>query len=161
MEQRAGHDGVCARRPACLPRDRAAAAHLCAGNGVLRHLDRGPQTTGERRKADPDNEDFNPDCCRNAGSVEGPVEAGAQRTAQGDFARQQASDGALFGGAARSRTGLNGFAIRCITALLPRHLQQSLLSWKKGKPKLPFHDLEREKSLELSTSTLARLRSTN
>ena len=27
-----------------------------------------------------------------------------------------------FGGAARSRTGLAGFAIRYITALLPRHL---------------------------------------
>jgi hypothetical protein len=36
---------------------------------------------------------------------------------------------------------------------------------KKGKPRLPFiidgQNLEREKSLELSTSTLARLRSTN
>ena len=33
---------------------------------------------------------------------------------------------------------------------------------KKGKPQLPFFSkLEREKSLELSTSTLARLRSTN
>jgi hypothetical protein len=33
---------------------------------------------------------------------------------------------------------------------------------KKGKPKLPFFlKLERAKSLELSTSTLARLRSTN
>jgi hypothetical protein len=32
---------------------------------------------------------------------------------------------------------------------------------KKGKQMLPFLDMEREKSLELSTSTLARLRSTN
>jgi hypothetical protein len=33
---------------------------------------------------------------------------------------------------------------------------------KKGKPGLPFLEkMEREKSLELSTSTLARLRSTN
>jgi hypothetical protein len=33
---------------------------------------------------------------------------------------------------------------------------------KKGKPWLPFVEkMEREKSLELSTSTLARLRSTN
>ncbi len=33
---------------------------------------------------------------------------------------------------------------------------------KKGKPRLPlFKDLERETSLELATSTLARLRSTN
>jgi hypothetical protein len=46
------------------------------------------------------------------------------------------------GGATRSRTGLNGFAIRSITALLSRHL-------------------ERETRLELATSTLARLRSTN
>ena len=52
------------------------------------------------------------------------------------------------GGAGRSRTDLHGFAIRCITALLPRHNHTST-------------ELEREKSLELSTSTLARLRSTN
>ena len=30
------------------------------------------------------------------------------------------------GGAARSRTGLNGFAIRCITALLPRRIESIL-----------------------------------
>jgi hypothetical protein len=96
-----------------------------------------------------------------------------------------------FGGAARSRTGLAGFAIRYITALLPRltslflfvaidlagstnlayHLKilsAQILSAatdysnKKGQhfEVLPFK-LEREKSLELSTSTLARLRSTN
>jgi hypothetical protein len=29
----------------------------------------------------------------------------------------------VFGGATQSRTGLNGFAIRCITALLSRHIQ--------------------------------------
>ena len=34
-------------------------------------------------------------------------------------------------------------------------------SMKKGSRGFPFFDLEREKSLELSTSTLARLRSTN
>ncbi len=34
----------------------------------------------------------------------------------------------LNGGAGRSRTDLHGFAIRCITALLPRHLSE--LSWK-------------------------------
>ena len=63
------------------------------------------------------------------------------------------------GGAVRSRTGLTGFAIRGITALLPR---QKSHSDKKGKQMLPFlWKLEREKSLELSTSTLARLRSTN
>jgi len=32
---------------------------------------------------------------------------------------------------------------------------------KKGKPGLPFLNLERETRLELATSTLARLRSTN
>ena len=36
------------------------------------------------------------------------------------------------GGAARSRTGLDGFAIRCITALLPRHGHQ--VSSKTGPP---------------------------
>ena len=68
-------------------------------------------------------------------------------------------NGAVFmgGGATRSRTGLNGFAIRCITALLSRLRTTD----KEGKPRLPFLNLEREKSLELSTSTLARLRSTN
>ena len=79
------------------------------------------------------------------------------------FSRRQENAG----GAARSRTGLAGFAIRYITALLPRRI------WNQCKTKnkttnekgqhfevLPFK-LEREKSLELSTSTLARLRSTN
>ncbi len=91
------------------------------------------------------------------------------------------------GGATRSRTGLYGFAIRCITALLSRHwsskaiasggrvdTKPKILDRKKGSTGLPFlkraavstggadlHCLEREKSLELSTSTLARLRSTN
>ena len=66
------------------------------------------------------------------------------------------------GGAGRSRTDLHGFAIRCITALLPRHMNDDLFIDKKGKRMLPFlWNLEREKSLELSTSTLARLRSTN
>jgi hypothetical protein len=65
-----------------------------------------------------------------------------------------------FGGAFQSRTGLDGFAIRCITALLTRRLSFTLK--KKGKALLSlFQMLEREKSLELSTSTLARLRSTN
>ena len=76
----------------------------------------------------------------------------------------QANDG----GATRSRTGLLGFAIRCITALLSRHVLRSrrlqkhtLQSTKKGSLGFPLWNLEREKSLELSTSTLARLRSTN
>ena len=83
------------------------------------------------------------------------------------------------GGAARSRTGLAGFAIRYITALLPRRILNKarlyhayvlkkfpLNTFKRTNEKgqhfevLPFK-LEREKSLELSTSTLARLRSTN
>jgi hypothetical protein len=37
------------------------------------------------------------------------------------------------GGASRSRTELNGFAIRGITALLTRRVTQ-----EKGKPELPF-----------------------
>ena len=72
------------------------------------------------------------------------------------------------GGAGRSRTDLLGFAIRCITALLPRRLRRlagpmsdAADSMKKGSLGFPFCCLEREKSLELSTSTLARLRSTN
>ena len=39
----------------------------------------------------------------------------------------------LDGGATQSRTGLDGFAIRCITDLLSRQIFD-----KKGKPKLPF-----------------------
>jgi hypothetical protein len=62
------------------------------------------------------------------------------------------------GGVGRSRTDLHGFAIRCITALLPRHQTTQI---KKGSWASLFEELEREKSLELSTSTLARLRSTN
>ena len=59
------------------------------------------------------------------------------------------------GGASRSRTDLHGFAIRCITALLSRRASYRT----KSKPLSQI--LERQKSLELSTSTLARLRSTN
>ena len=53
-------------------------------------------------------------------------------------------------------------------AIAPKPLRQApgpekgIGADKKGKPGLPFlRNLEREKSLELSTSTLARLRSTN
>ena len=64
-----------------------------------------------------------------------------------------------FGGATRSRTGLDGFAIRCITALLSR---RRVLRKRKRKRWLPFSFyMERETRLELATSTLARLRSTN
>ena len=68
----------------------------------------------------------------------------------------------VFGGAGRSRTDLHGFAIRCITALLPRRLQSNfaLLLTTETSYACP-ENLERQKSLELSTSTLARLRSTN
>ncbi|MEY4318192.1 MAG: hypothetical protein RI902_2000 [Pseudomonadota bacterium] len=62
----------------------------------------------------------------------------------------------LSGGATQSRTGLDEFAIRCITALLSRRVFD-----EKGKLVLPLSNLERETSLELATSTLARLRSTN
>jgi hypothetical protein len=79
------------------------------------------------------------------------------------------------GGASRSRTGLNGFAIRCITALLSRRLLRHCPTSARSassqpRPQndegeagwLPLRcDLERERSLELPTSTLARLRSTN
>ncbi len=74
----------------------------------------------------------------------------------------------MFGGATQSRTGLDGFAIRCITALLSRQNQNH--GDKNGKLELPmmlkdvgtsFRCLERETRLELATSTLARLRSTN
>src|SRR5690554_258961 len=54
-----------------------------------------------------------------------------------------------FGGATWSRTGLRGFAIQCITALLSRRITcKSMLN------------LERETRLELATPTLARSCST-
>src|SRR3954471_17042904 len=64
------------------------------------------------------------------------------------------------GGGSRTRTGIDGFAGRCMT-LLP-----SRPAYEKGKALvlrigLPFGIVERETSLELATSTLARLRSTN
>ena len=65
----------------------------------------------------------------------------------------------LSGGEDGSRTRLHGFAGRCITALLPR--QRKLLPEMTAGYALRSEILEREKSLELSTSTLARLRSTN
>ena len=45
---------------------------------------------------------------------------------------------AMGGGAARSRTGLDGFAIRCITALLPRRLKKTAGFGKKGSRSFPF-----------------------
>lgn len=47
----------------------------------------------------------------------------------------------FFGGAGRSRTDLHGFAIRCITALLPRRLYScpASVGWtKKGSACFPF-----------------------
>jgi hypothetical protein len=43
------------------------------------------------------------------------------------------------GGATRSRTGLDGFAIRCITALLSRHAAENEIEFaKKREAVLPF-----------------------
>jgi hypothetical protein len=69
--------------------------------------------------------------------------------------------GRVFGGETRNRTGIGGFAIRCITILLSRRNLKLQLEMNEGKPECFPSELEREKSLELSTSTLARLRSTN
>ncbi len=83
------------------------------------------------------------------------------------------------GGGGRNRTGVDGFAGRCITTLLPRqgepHCTREGRFLRRAAFKQRHHvherkrealwaslrNLEREKSLELSTSTLARLRSTN
>jgi hypothetical protein len=70
-----------------------------------------------------------------------------------------------FGGATRNRTEVHGFAGRCITTLPSRPGTEPRLEtdWKqKGESNaFPLRILEREKSLELSTYTLARYRSTN
>ena len=54
----------------------------------------------------------------------------------------------------------NRFAIAPMSVNHPMQLDVSA-STKKGSLGFPLWNLEREKSLELSTSTLARLRSTN
>ena len=68
----------------------------------------------------------------------------------------QSLDHAIYGGASRSRTDLHGFAIRCITALLPRHLCD-----KKGKLMLPFSfgagDESRTRDLNLGKVALYQL----
>ena len=62
--------------------------------------------------------------------------------------------GIVIGGAFRSRTGLDGFAIRYITALLTR--------LNTATPAIAdVFILERETRLELATPTLARSCSTN
>jgi hypothetical protein len=73
------------------------------------------------------------------------------------------------GGGGRNRTGVDGFAGRCMTTLPPRQGRRPARiagrSNEKGEPHgicgLSLVKLERERSLELPTSTLARLRSTN
>ena len=58
------------------------------------------------------------------------------------------------GGAAQSRTGLRGFAILCITALLPRPDRRD----EKGKPELPFSKYgagEESRTLDLNLGKVA------
>ena len=64
------------------------------------------------------------------------------------------------GGGGRNRTGVHGFAGRCMTTLPPRRMPETRNSegYRNG---LFLGILERETSLELATLTLARLRSTN
>ena len=62
------------------------------------------------------------------------------------------------GGQRRNRTDVYGFAGRCITTLLSCHRAATPKKRRTGRDR---KRMEREKSLELSTSTLARLRSTN
>ena len=67
------------------------------------------------------------------------------------------------GGATRNRTEVHGFAGRCITTLPSRPARHKPRLKRKGGKHCfpPISYLEREKSLELSTYTLARYRSTN
>src|SRR5256886_15191617 len=65
------------------------------------------------------------------------------------------------GGGGRNRTGAHGFAGRCMTTLPPRRALETGNSEGIRKPAVPLRILERERSLELPTLTLARLRSTN
>ena len=73
----------------------------------------------------------------------------------------------LIGGGGRNRTGVDGFAGRCMTTLPPRQERwPAPIACAAGQTKresavLSLAKLERERSLELPTSTLARLRSTN
>src|SRR5687767_7017533 len=65
------------------------------------------------------------------------------------------------GGGSRNRTGVHGFAGRCMTTLPSRQGRQKREGPSEAPRDLPYLSLERETSLELATSTLARLRSTN
>jgi hypothetical protein len=64
-----------------------------------------------------------------------------------------------FGGAAQSRTGLTGFAIRGITALLPRRRDfTQIRSRKKGSAGLPFFRTgagEEARTLDLNLGKVA------
>lgn len=79
-------------------------------------------------------------------------------SARAAFAKRTRRDGN--GGGGRNRTGVDGFAGRCITTLLPRRNLYGFPA-KRESIALSPEILERETSLELATSTLARLRSTN
>ena len=59
------------------------------------------------------------------------------------------------------RRTLPAFCAQRSLWLLKQISDEIAASDEKKDPKVLFHYLEREKSLELSTSTLARLRSTN
>jgi hypothetical protein len=83
-----------------------------------------------------------------------------------------AGSGEASGGGGRNRTGVDGFAGRCMTTLPPRPGRSIRFSTRRAtdqakresrirSPGLSLEKLERETSLELATSTLARLRSTN
>src|SRR5262249_17913794 len=91
-----------------------------------------------------------------------------RRALRGMKCRKRAMSDRLYavgGGGGRNRTGVDGFAGRCMTTLPPR-LGGRRLGQRRRQTKresalaLPWK-LERETSLELATSTLARLRSTN
>src|SRR6266853_4171772 len=64
------------------------------------------------------------------------------------------------GGGGRNRTGVHGFAGRCMTTLPPRRMLETGTAEGFRKQAVPLRILERERSLELPTLTLARLRST-
>jgi hypothetical protein len=61
------------------------------------------------------------------------------------------------GGASRSRTDLHGFAIRCITALLSRPAEISIVTTKKGKRCFPRNAgaAEESRTLDLNLGKVA------
>ena len=64
------------------------------------------------------------------------------------------------GGRGRIRTGVDGFAGRCITPLPPGQTVRIKRRTELHNQCVDSNDLERETRFELATSTLARLRST-